>query len=88
MTNYKSVTAKELSDLGLLFKINKEILHPLGLAIGRDSEDEDSFNLECIMVSDTLEYSDDVKSRNLTKLENLDMNLSKLKVEKFNDIEG
>lgn len=88
MTNYKSITAKELSDLGLIFKINKEILHPLGLAIGRDNVDEDSMNLVCVMVSDTLEFSDDVKSRNLTKLENLDMNLSKLKVEKFNDIEG
>lgn len=88
MTNYKSITAKELSDLGLIFKINKEILHPLGLAIGRDSVDEDSMNLVCVMVSDTLEYSDEVESRNFTKLENLDENLSKLKVEKFNDIEG
>lgn len=88
MTNYKSITAKELSDLGLIFKINKEILHPLGLALGRDSEDEDSLNLVCIMVSDTLEYSNEVESRNLSKLDNLDKNLIKLKVEKFNDIEG
>ncbi len=29
----KRITAKELREMGLLWKINKDILHPLGLAL-------------------------------------------------------
>lgn len=36
MENIKVVSWRDLSDMGLLYKINKEILHPLGLAVTRE----------------------------------------------------
>lgn len=32
----RTVNFEKLSDMGLIWKINKEILHPLGLALCRD----------------------------------------------------
>ena len=36
---FKKLDWNELSDLGLVERINKEILHPLGIAVYRDPED-------------------------------------------------
>lgn len=36
MQKQKTLSWNELSELGLLYRINKEILHPMGLAIMRD----------------------------------------------------
>lgn len=34
----KSINWNQMSELGLIYKINKDILHPLGLAISRNPD--------------------------------------------------
>lgn len=54
----KTIDWNTMSDLGLIRRINREILHPLGLAIARDPNTGIS---DCILVADDgeWEYSDE-----------------------------
>ncbi len=64
----------ELSDYGLIWKINKEILHPLGLALARN---EDGTSNGCIVAPDGVwEYDKETDERNLEKYDNF-LNLLK-----------
>jgi len=38
MSEIKSINWNQLSELGLLYRINKELLHPLGLTISRNPD--------------------------------------------------
>jgi len=62
----KSINWNELSDLGLMERINREILHPFGLAVSRNP---DTGNSEKILIADdaTWNYSKNVKSKILSK---------------------
>lgn len=42
MNKLKSINWNQISELGLLERINKEIMHPLGLAVFRDTADGSS----------------------------------------------
>lgn len=62
----KYIDYNDLSDLGLIYKINQEVLHPLGLALSRNT----SGTSDKILVDDKdfkFEYSEDVATRNEEK---------------------
>lgn len=63
----KIVDFNTLSDMGLIWKINKEILHPLGLALTRNPEDGMSRGA---IVSDdgNWEYPETSDFQNIAKL--------------------
>lgn len=65
----KQINWNQLSELGLIRKINRDVLHPLGLAISRNI---DTGTSESILVSDDgeWEYSEDIlKKPDLTEVE-------------------
>ena len=65
----KTINWNQMSELNLIYRINKEILHPLGLAISR--EVETGFSKK-ILLDDTdreWEYASDVSTTILTKEE-------------------
>lgn len=65
----KTIDWNKMSELGLLYRINKEILHPLGLAVSRTVETGSS---DSILVSDDgeWEYSPKMETpKTLTKEE-------------------
>lgn len=66
----KTVDMNKLSKWGLIYKINKEVLHPLGLALSRDPDS--GISEGCFIdSSDDLywEYSDDLIKSNEEKLQ-------------------
>ena len=70
----KLVNFNELSEYGLIWKINKDILHPLGLALARNT---DGTSNGCMVASDGVwEYDADADERNLEKYDNF-LNLLK-----------
>ena len=72
--NKNFINFNELSDYGLIWKINKEVLHPLGLALARN---EDGTSNGCIVAPDgAWEYDADADKRNLKKYDNF-LNLLK-----------
>ena len=64
---FKMIDFEKLSEWGLIYKINKEVLHPLGLALTRELETPIS---KGAVISPDLkfEYTDDVVQRNEAKL--------------------
>jgi len=58
-----------LSELGLIYKINKEVLHPLGLALSRN-KDGTSNSIFIDTKDFKFEYSEDVIERNEKKYNN------------------
>lgn len=58
----KSIDWNKMSELGLIYRINNEILHPIGLAITRNPETGSS---EVVLISDDglWEYSEDLKNK-------------------------
>lgn len=63
----KKVDFNTLSEMGLLWKINKEILHPLGLALTRNPHTGESAG--AIIADDGVwEYSDKSDFQNIAKL--------------------
>lgn len=57
----KSIDWNEASELGLVERINREVLHPLGLAMSRNPETGTSDKL--LIADDGIwEYSPDMKS--------------------------
>lgn len=70
----KLVNFNELSEYGLIWKINKDILHPLGLALARNT---DGTSNGCMVASDRVwEYDNEANRRNLEKYDNF-LNLLK-----------
>jgi hypothetical protein len=64
---YDVATWQELSDAGLIYKINKEILHPVGLALSWDPDLNTSFG--AIKSPDgEWEYDDDSIAKEEEKL--------------------
>jgi len=63
----KTVNWNNLSEWGLIYKINKEVLHPLGLALSRDPETGVS---EAIIIADDLiwEYTAEIEKNNEERL--------------------
>ena len=62
----KLITPNKMSDYGILWAINKFFLHPLGLAMARDRED-DIIN-GCVVSPDgKWEFSEETNSKNKTK---------------------
>ena len=63
---YQTMDFNEMSSAGLIWKINKEILHPLGLALAR-TEDEtgNPVSYGCIIAPDgKWEYDEETNKRN------------------------
>lgn len=66
----KRVDFNTLSQLGLLWKINKDILHPLGLALTRDPDT--GISVGALVASDgAWEFSEESDKRNRSNLEAL-----------------
>ena len=64
------VDFNQLSNWGLIYKINKEILHPLGLALTRNPKDGTSEGCVVDESGDLLwEFSKDITDRNEEKLQ-------------------
>ena len=64
----KTIDWNQMSKLGLIEKINREILHPLGLAMTRNPDNGCS---ESILISDdgVWEYAKEISNKRLTKEE-------------------
>lgn len=76
----KILTANELSEAGLIYKINKEVLHPLGLALAISKENNSI--LGCVVSKDKfIIYNDELIQRNELKLKDLKKNLREFKKE-------
>ena len=59
------INFNEMSNYGLIWKINKEILHPLGLALARN---EDGTSNGCLVAPDGIwEYTEESNKRNIEK---------------------
>lgn len=76
---YKYIDPKDLSSLGLIYKINKEILHQWGLALGRDPDD----NLFCIINKEPIEYDEAAQKRGESKLKEFSTNFKNIKNKYF-----
>ena len=67
-SNQVAINWTEISDLGLLQRINTEVMHPLGLAIYRNSEDGNSPG--ALVADDGVwEYSPEMTNRMLSNSE-------------------
>lgn len=58
------INFQDLSDMGLIWKINKEILHPLGLALCRDGESSPGVK---VSEDGEFQYSPEADIRNSAK---------------------
>lgn len=67
--SHKIMNFQEMSDNGLIWKINKEILHPLGLALARTEDENGSpVSYGCIIAPDgKWEFSEESDKRNQEK---------------------
>jgi hypothetical protein len=65
MSHLKRLNWNQMSELGLIAKINNEILHPLGLAMSRNP---DTGHSESVLVSDdgVFEYAPDMDIKKLS----------------------
>ena len=63
---YKIMDFEEMSNNGLIWKINKEILHPLGLALARDGDTSPG----CMIAPDgKWEFNEESNIRNFEKFQ-------------------
>jgi hypothetical protein len=53
MTELASIDWEQMSQFGLIYEINKKVLHPLGLAMTRNPENGFS---EYVLIADDLEF--------------------------------
>lgn len=80
-TKYEIMDFEEMSKNGLIWKINKEVLHPLGLALAR-GEDENGkpVSFGCAIAPDGFwEYTKEAEERNQEKYNNFLNSLGKIK---------
>jgi hypothetical protein len=77
MDKLKTIDWNKMSELGLIFKINHEILHPLGLAISRNPDTGFS---ETVILSDDgkLEYSEELMNKPRPSIEAVKYFLEKI----------
>jgi len=75
--NKRVIDWNELSKLGLIYKINSEVLHPHGLALFRDNETGISGG--AIVGDEPYTYSEDSIKNNTEKLKNLESNILELR---------
>jgi hypothetical protein len=61
----KEINWNDMSELGLIVRINKEILHPLGLAMSRNPETGHS---ESVFIADdgVFEYAEEVDDNSIS----------------------
>ena len=73
----KNIDWNKASELGLIERINKEILHPLGLAMCRDTETGTS---PCLLIADdgVWSYADDYQFKPVLTNEEVQKELSKI----------
>ena len=65
---YKIMDFEEMSNNGLIWKINKEILHPLGLALARDGDTSPG----CMIAPDgKWEFNEESNIRNFEKFQKM-----------------
>ena len=57
-------TVKELFDSGLIFEINRKVLHPLGLAIAIRGEENTDGKMEWTFSNEVWDYRDDPEGIN------------------------
>lgn len=72
--NKPTLNWNDMSSMGLLYAINKLVLHPIGLAIARDEETGESVILKA--KDGVFEYGEGVDERNIKRLQ--DAGLSKV----------
>lgn len=73
-----------LSEHGLLYKINNEVLHPLGLALTRSEDGLSSKG--CLLAPDLKwEYDDEVHQRNLTKFKAFEKNRKSILIQQLKE---
>ena len=77
-TIMKTINWNVMSELGLIRRINTEILHPIGLAISRNPENGHS---EEILISDDgeWEYSPDIQAKSNMSDDDIRIFLTKVK---------
>lgn len=68
MSNF--VSFKQMSEWGLITKINNEILHPLGLALSYDKDNDVSYGCVIDFSDYKFEYSEETIKRNNEKFKN------------------
>ncbi len=72
---YKIMDFEEMSNNGLIWKINKEILHPLGLALARDGDTSPG----CMIAPDgKWEFNEESNIRNFEKFQNFKKTLEEI----------
>ena len=72
---YKIMDFEEMSNNGLIWKINKEILHPLGLALARDGDTSPG----CMIAPDgKWEFSEESNIRNFEKFQKFKKTLEEM----------
>lgn len=64
--NKPTLNWNDMSDLGLLYAINKLVLHPIGLAVARDPDTGESVILKA--KDGFFEYGEGVDERNIKRL--------------------
>ena len=69
----KQVDWNQLSEWGLIWKINKEVLHPLGIAITRDPES--GLSAGAIQTDEPWKYDAEVEARNEVRFNEFRQNL-------------
>jgi hypothetical protein len=65
--NKPTLNWNDMSDLGLLYAINKLVLHPIGLAVARDPDTGESVILKA--KDGVFEYGEGVDERNIKRLQ-------------------
>ena len=72
---YKIMDFEEMSNNGLIWKINKEILHPLGLALARDGDTSPG----CMIAPDgKWEFSEEANIRNSERFQKFKKTLEEI----------
>ena len=72
---YKIMDFEEMSNNGLIWKINKEILHPLGLALARDGDTSPG----CMIAPDgKWEFNEESNIRNFEKFQKFKKTLEEI----------
>jgi hypothetical protein len=67
----KMISVKNLRECGLLYKINREVLHPLGLALSIDVADDGTESFGDILLADDADgwiYNDESMDEGCKKL--------------------
>ncbi|AUR85915.1 hypothetical protein NVP1081O_180 [Vibrio phage 1.081.O._10N.286.52.C2] len=64
----KLINWKDASNLGLMYRINNEILHPLGFAVSRNEDGSSSGLLQNVTMNEPISYDEHVHSKYSTNV--------------------